>query len=57
MRLKRASKPRPWIEHHAIVPLWGRRWWLFFLATTGLFGYANDNEWGMSHYRLIPVGS
>ncbi len=32
--------------------LWLRRWRLFFLATSGLFGYDNGEEWGVSHYRL-----
>jgi cyclopropane-fatty-acyl-phospholipid synthase len=35
--------------------LWRRRWRLFFLATAGLFGNSNGNEWGVSHYRLAPV--
>ena len=35
--------------------LWHRRWRLFFLATAGLFGHANGEEWGVSHYRLRPV--
>ncbi len=32
--------------------LWQRRWRLFFLATSGLFGYRKGCEWGVSHYRL-----
>ena len=35
--------------------LWQRRWRLFFLATTGLFGHAAGEEWGVSHYRLTPA--
>jgi cyclopropane-fatty-acyl-phospholipid synthase len=35
--------------------IWRRRWRLFFLATEGLFGHANGNSWGVSHYRLRPV--
>jgi cyclopropane-fatty-acyl-phospholipid synthase len=35
--------------------LWGRRWRLFFLATAGLFGHADGEEWGISHYRLRPA--
>jgi cyclopropane-fatty-acyl-phospholipid synthase len=35
--------------------LWQRRWRLFFLATAGLFGHADGEEWGVSHYRLAPV--
>jgi cyclopropane-fatty-acyl-phospholipid synthase len=30
--------------------LWMRRW--LFLATAGLFGYADGSEWGVSHYRM-----
>lgn len=36
--------------------LWMRRWRWFFLATAGLFGHANGSEWGVSHYRMTPVG-
>jgi cyclopropane-fatty-acyl-phospholipid synthase len=32
--------------------LWMRRWRWFFLATSGLFGYAGGSEWGVSHYRM-----
>lgn len=35
--------------------LWRRRWRLFFLATAGLFGDRQGQEWGVSHYRLQPV--
>jgi cyclopropane-fatty-acyl-phospholipid synthase len=35
--------------------LWKRRWRLFFLATAGLFGHDNGNEWGVGHYRLAPT--
>jgi len=35
--------------------LWRRRWRLFFLATAGLFGDRQGQEWGVSHYRLKPV--
>jgi cyclopropane-fatty-acyl-phospholipid synthase len=37
------------------APLWRRRWRLFFLATAGLFGHANGEEWGVSHYNLRPL--
>jgi cyclopropane-fatty-acyl-phospholipid synthase len=37
--------------------LWMRRWRWFFLATSGLFGYADGDEWGVSHYRLKPAPS
>jgi len=32
--------------------LWMRRWRWFFLATSGLFGYADGIEWGVSHFRM-----
>ena len=35
--------------------VWRRRWRLFFLATAGLFGHRNGQEWGVSHYRLKPA--
>lgn len=35
--------------------VWTRRWRLFFLATAGLFGHSNGEEWGVSHYRLKPA--
>ena len=35
--------------------LWHRRWRLFFLATSGLFGHADGTAWGVSHYRLAPT--
>lgn len=36
----------------ADTALWMRRWRWFFLATSGLFGYADGSEWGVSHYRM-----
>ena len=35
--------------------LWRRRWRLFFLSVSGLFGHRGGEEWGVSHYRLKPV--
>lgn len=32
--------------------LWMRRWRWFFMATSGLFGFADGSEWGVSHYRM-----
>ena len=31
---------------------WLRRWRSFLLATSGLFGYADGTEWGVSRYRM-----
>lgn len=41
--------------HGSDARLWQRRWRLFFLATMGLFGHLNGDEWGVSHYRLRPA--
>jgi cyclopropane-fatty-acyl-phospholipid synthase len=38
--------------HGSDTSLWMRRWRRSFLATAGLFGYADGNEWGVSHYRM-----
>ncbi len=38
--------------HGDDTALWMRRWRWFFLATSGLFGYADGSEWGVSHYRM-----
>ena len=35
--------------------LWARRWRLFFLSVSGLFGHRGGEEWGVSHYCLKPV--
>lgn len=35
--------------------VWESRWRLFFLATAGLFGHGDGNEWGVVHHRLKPV--
>lgn len=37
--------------------LWRRRWRLFFLSVSGLFGHAGGSAWGVSHYRLAPAAS
>ena len=37
------------------APLWRRRWRLFVLATSGLFGHSGGEAWGVNHYRLRPV--
>jgi cyclopropane-fatty-acyl-phospholipid synthase len=39
----------------ADTALWMRRWRWFFVATSGLFGYAGGSEWGVSHYRMKKV--
>ena len=41
----------------ADAKLWHRRWRLFFLATSGLFGHSGGAEWAVSHYRLRPVSA
>ena len=41
--------------YDANAPLWRRRWRLFLQATMGLFGHSAGEEWGVSHYRLVPV--
>ena len=33
-----------------------RRWRLFYLAVAGMFGHADGEEWGVSHYRLKATG-
>ncbi len=38
--------------HGDDTALWMRRWRWFFLATSGLFGYSDGSEWGVSHYRM-----
>jgi cyclopropane-fatty-acyl-phospholipid synthase len=35
--------------------LWRRRWRMFFLAVSGLFGHDEGRAWGVSHYRLAPT--
>jgi cyclopropane-fatty-acyl-phospholipid synthase len=36
----------------ADAAMWKRRWRMFFLATAEMFGYADGEKWGVSHYRL-----
>lgn len=35
--------------------IWERRWRLFFMATAGLFGHGEGEEWGVAHYLLRPT--
>jgi cyclopropane-fatty-acyl-phospholipid synthase len=36
--------------------IWARRWRLFFLLTSVLFAAAGGHDWGVSRYRLKPIG-
>ena len=38
--------------YSADTSAWMRHWRWFFLATSGLFGYAGGSEWGVSYYRM-----
>ena len=35
---------------------WRRRWRLFFLSVSGLFGHDQGRAWGVSHYLMAPAG-
>ena len=35
--------------------IWQRRWRIFFLATSQLFGFKQGHEWGVSHFLLKPA--
>ena len=35
--------------------IWMRRWRLFFLSTSGLFGFDDGKEWSISHYLMRPI--
>ena len=56
-RSQSATRSTPCLSetYGADAALWRRRWRLFFLATAGLFGHADGDEWGVSHYRLAPA--
>ena len=41
--------------HGDETAIWMRRWRWFFLATAGMFGYADGSEWGVSQYRMRAV--
>lgn len=59
--LRRYDAQRPEIRlifkdvYGAEAALWERRWRLFLLATSGLFGYARGKPWGVSHYLMRPI--
>ena len=38
--------------HGEETAMWMRRWRWLLLVTSGLFGYADGTEWGVSQYRL-----
>ncbi|MGL9620686.1 cyclopropane-fatty-acyl-phospholipid synthase family protein [Bradyrhizobium sp. U531] len=42
--------------HGEQAATWMRRWRWYLLATSGLFGYADGTEWGVSHYRMKAAG-
>jgi cyclopropane-fatty-acyl-phospholipid synthase len=35
--------------------LWRRRWRMFFLSVSELFGHSEGSAWGISHYLLAPA--
>ena len=39
----------------ADASLWRRRWRMFFLSVSELFGHDAGGAWGVSHYRLAPA--
>ena len=41
--------------HGEATDLWIRRWRWFFLATAGLFGYADGSEWGAVSYTHLTL--
>ncbi|PIT00696.1 cyclopropane-fatty-acyl-phospholipid synthase [Bradyrhizobium nitroreducens] len=43
--------------HGEQAAMWMRRWRWYLLATSGLFGYADGTEWGVSQYRMKPADS
>ncbi len=48
-----ATRSKPFFTYGDETGLWMRRWRRFFLATAGLFGYADGSERTVSHYRMI----
>jgi len=36
-----------------LAPLWFQRWRMFWMACAELFGYEQDSQWQVPHYRLV----